>query len=109
MRKNKSVESIAREIESIVGRLVAEVRSRVKQEVATRKPAKAGKTKKLCKLVVVAGSKRPKAVEKKRMARRGPPRGTPVAEKPCPVCGLLNKARRYSYRCPAHRAPAGAP
>jgi hypothetical protein len=35
----------------------------------------------------------------------GPRAGTIVAEqKPCPICGEKNKARRFSYLCDAHRS-----
>ena len=36
-------------------------------------------------------------------AKRGPRAGYKAEEKPCPICGTLNKARRFSYLCENHR------
>ena len=36
-------------------------------------------------------------------AKRGPRAGYKAEEKPCPVCGTMNKARRFSYLCENHR------
>jgi hypothetical protein len=40
--------------------------------------------------------------------RVGRPAGSrnlgPAAEKPCPVCGKMNKGRRFSYLCEDHRS-----
>lgn len=35
--------------------------------------------------------------------RRSPLAGREAEQKPCPVCGTLNKARRFSYLCETHR------
>lgn len=38
-------------------------------------------------------------------ARRSPLAGREAEQKPCPICGKLNKARRFSYLCDDHRTP----
>lgn len=45
-------------------------------------------------------------VKGKARGRRGPKAGGTFAGKPCPVCGEINKARRYSYHCEKHRSAA---
>lgn len=32
----------------------------------------------------------------------------PITPKPCPVCGTLNKNRRFRFYCSEHKAQSGA-
>jgi hypothetical protein len=38
-------------------------------------------------------------------SQRGPRPGYTVPPKPCPVCGTMNTARRFSFLCEQHRTP----
>ena len=35
-------------------------------------------------------------------------RKKPITPKPCPVCGTLNKNRRFRFYCSEHKAQSGA-
>jgi hypothetical protein len=85
------VSSFASQLEAIVTR-------RANEEFAARFDG--------LKAQILSGSKTAPVLGLRRPGRPvGSKSRRPADSKPCPVCGTLTKARRYSYLCEDHRTP----
>ena len=72
--------------------------SEVPKSIVARTPSKAhGK--------VLVTKANPRTKVKIVRNKRGPAKGTKAASKPCPVTGILNTHRRFSYLMPEARTP----
>ena len=70
--------------DALKGAIDAEVRRQISQMIGNKK----------VELPVVVESIK---------GKRGPKTGSTAAGKPCPVCGLVNKGRRFRFYCADHR------
>lgn len=88
------------DIRSIVDRFTSELEDAVRQQVNDQFAARFDEFRGS----LLGGGRRAPSLT--RLVRGGGAGGRPGREaelKPCPVCGTLSKARRFSYLCPEHR------
>lgn len=82
----------------VVEKTIADAVAAELAAVKTRKPAKARR-----EIAKTRRNVEGKIKARKTAGKRGPKVGTSIEPKPCPECGVKNKARRFRYYCPDHR------
>ena len=98
---------LAAKIIGVIEKTIADAVAVELAAVKTRKPAKGcryfGDAKARREIAKTRRNVEGKIKARKVAGKRGPKAGTSIEPKPCPECGVKNKARRFRYYCPDHR------